>query len=80
MLVTDGYHVLTLPPLPAGDAVHPHPQTPQDTIITPVLERESEGWQQQKCAQTSVCLAEPNLVCSVGDGEGMLAQIGQNCR
>lgn len=43
MLVADGYHVLTFPPLRAGDAVHPHPQTPQDTIIIPALERESEG-------------------------------------
>lgn len=43
MLVTDGYHVLTLPPLRAGDAVHSHPQTPQDTIIIPVLGRGSEG-------------------------------------
>ena len=65
MLVTDGYHILALPLLRAGNAVHPHPRTPQDTIITPVLERESEGWQQQKCAQTSVCLAElkPCVLC-----------------
>lgn len=31
--------------------------------------------QQEKCARTSLRL--PGLVCSVGDGEGMLAQIGQ---
>lgn len=43
MLVADGYLVLTLPPLGDGDAVHPHPQTPQDTIIIPALERESES-------------------------------------